>query len=65
MKLWCYSKANIMKNHNFSDDVAICEADTIEEAIGKFQKMYSDENLIENIKEVEYNCFGVFVATDY
>lgn len=41
MFLWCYSKANQMQNHEFTDDVAITFALTKNVAIKKFKKLYS------------------------
>lgn len=64
MKLWCYSKPKTMTGH-FTDDVAICEAKTLDEAISKFSTMY-DKKIVEgNVKEVIFNNYGIFVATDY
>lgn len=63
--LFCYSKANVMHGHKYSDDVAICEAKTKEEAIKKFSQIYSLELLVGNVKPVEYNSLGIFIATEY
>lgn len=63
--LFCYSKANAMQGHKYSDDVAICEAKTTEEAIKKFSQLYSLELLKDNVKQVEYNSLGIFIATEY
>ena len=65
MKIWCYAKANTMSDHCFNDDVALCVAETKTEAIEKFLNMYSIESLAGNIKEVHFNSYGVYVATDY
>lgn len=65
MKLWCYAKANVMVEHRFTDDVAICEANTLEDAYIKFSKMYSEKLLRGNITEVKFNSDGIFIATDY
>lgn len=63
--LWCYSKANTMEGNTFSDDVAICEAEDLAEAISIFKKMYDFTLLRNNVRRVEFNEYGIFVATDY
>jgi len=63
--LFCYSRPNMLIGHQYTDDVAICEANTKEEAIDIFSQMYSMELLDNNVKKVEYNDLGIFVATDY
>lgn len=65
MKLWCYSKPKTMTGHKFTDDVAICEAKTLDDAINKFSKMYDKKIVERNVKEVFFNNYGIFVATDY
>lgn len=64
-KLFCYSKPNVMKGHNYTDDVALCYAEDINEASKIFQQLYDKELLEGNIKEVAFNNYGVFIATDY
>lgn len=64
-KLYCYTNAGRMEGHKYSDDVAICEADSIKEATKIFGKMYDYELLKGNVKEVNFNKWGIFVATDY
>ena len=71
-KLFCYSKPNVMDGylqngdcHNYTDDVAICYAEDINEANKIFEQLY-DKGLLEgNIREVTFNNYGVFIATDY
>lgn len=63
--LWCYSKANTMEGHSFSDDVAICEAEDLSEALSIFKQMYDLTLLRNNVRRVEFNDYGIFVATDY
>ena len=64
-KLFCYSKPNVMKEHNYTDDVAICYAEDINEANKIFEQLYDKELLKGNIREVTFNNYGVFIATDY
>ena len=64
-KLYCYSKPNVMEGHKYSDDVAICYANSIEESIHIFSKLYDFSLLTGNVKEVKFNDFGIYIATDY
>lgn len=72
MKLFVYAKANTMDGylqngdcHNFTDDVALCYANSLEEAIETFSKIYYKESLEGNVKEAEFNVYGICVCTDY
>ena len=71
-KLFCYSKPNTMDGylqngdcHRYTDDVALCYADNIEQAIDIFSRLYDKSLLENNVKEVEFNNYGIFIATDY
>ena len=64
-KLYCYSKPNVMEGHRYSDDVAICYADSLKDAMSKFLRCYDLSLLAGNVKEVKFNDFGIFIATDY
>lgn len=64
-KLYCYSKPSVMEGHRYSDDVAICYADSIEESIRIFSKLYNLSLLVGNVREVKFNDLGIFIATDY
>ena len=56
-KIFCYAKANTMKEYRFNDGVAICKADTLEDAINQFLKYYGVEILEGNVSEVKcINC---------
>ena len=70
--LYCYSKPNTMDGylqngdcHRYTDDVALCYADNIEQAIDIFSRLYDKSLLENNVKEVEFNNYGIFIATDY
>ena len=54
-----------MKEHNYTDDVALCYAEDINEANKIFEQLYDKELLKGNIREVTFNNYGVFIATDY
>jgi hypothetical protein len=64
-KLYCYSKPNVMEGHKYSDDVAICYADSLKDAMSKFNRLYDLSLLVGNVKEVRFNDFGIYIATDY
>ena len=54
-----------MEGHKYSDDVAICYANSIEDSMHIFSKLYNFSLLIGNVKEVKFNDLGIFIATDY
>ena len=62
-KLWVYAKANVMKGHNFSDDVAIVYAPTKVEAYKKLRPLYKID--ISEIEEVGFNDYDIAILTDY
>ena len=72
MKLYVYAKPNTMDGylqnddcHRFTDDVALCYANSLEEAIELFSQLY-DRNLINgHVKEASFNNYGVCICTDY
>lgn len=63
-KLYVYAKPDQMEEHRFSDDVAITYAKNEKEAINKFSLLYKDVT-IDDVKEVDFNHFGVAILTDY
>ena len=71
-KLFCYSCPNTMdgylkrpNGHKYTDDVAICYADDLEDAINIFSRLYKREYLIGYVQEVKFNDDGIYIATDY
>ena len=40
--IYCYTKANQMKGHRFTDDVAVVKAICKHSAIKKFRRLYAD-----------------------
>ena len=40
--IYCYAKANQMKKHNFTDDVAVVKAMSKRSALKKFSYLYDD-----------------------
>ena len=63
-KIYYYAKPKAMEGHRFSDDVAICLASSISEAIRKFQNLYSDASK-DNASLCNMNKYGVAILTDY
>jgi hypothetical protein len=72
MKLFVYAKLNTMDGylqnddcHNFTDDVALCYANSLKEAVETFCKLY-DRKLVEgNVEEARFNSYGICVCTDF
>ncbi len=66
-KLYYYAVPNQMQEHKFTDDVAICEAYSKEEAVDKFRKLYdpAEGDVKQFVHEVWYNNYGVAILTDY
>ena len=72
VKLFCYSYPNTMDGylqnsecHKYTDDVVLCYAKDINHAIEIFSKLYNRELLNGNVREVIFNDFDIFIATDY
>lgn len=79
MKLYCYSNPNMMNGYKrifnpseegcyaYTDDVAICYAESLKEAIDKFAVLYRHELLEGKVKEVDFEntLMGVYICTDY
>ena len=70
--LYCYSKPNTMDGylqnddcHKYTDDVALCYAENIEQATEIFSRLYDKSLLENNIRKVEFNSSGIFIATDF
>ena len=52
-KIYCYSKAAVMVGHGYSDDVAVCRAVSMEDAMRQFL-IYYDMSLLEgNVYELK------------
>ena len=66
MAIYAFARPDQMKDHKFVDDVAICEADSLEGAKAKFAWLYSDiqDNEITKIN-FNLNSKGVVVLTSY
>lgn len=72
MKLFVYAKPNTMDGylqngdcHRFTDDVALCYAESLEEAIETFGKLYDKELIDGNVREAQFNNFGICICTDF
>lgn len=64
MQLWVLARPDQMKDHRFTDDVAITYAFTKEEAISKFSRYYADIQPSE-VRSPYFNQHGVAILTDY
>lgn len=64
-KIYCYAKADQMKGHRFSDDVAVCMAKDKKTAMRNFKKYYGevDKSDVFLIKLDDKNNFAIL--TDY
>lgn len=67
MKLFVYAKANTMDGdcHNFTDDVALCYANSLAEAVEIFSKLYDRKQIEGHIQEASFNSYGICICTDY
>ena len=72
MKLFVYAKANTMDGylqngdcHRFTDDVAWCYANSSEEAVEIFSRLYNRELVKGNVEEAQFNSSGICICTDY
>lgn len=63
-ELYYYAEPNAMTGHKFTDDVAICKASSLEEAIATFKKLYSHASE-KTVSKCIMNDFGVCILTDY
>ncbi len=63
-RLYAYALANQIEEHRFTDDVAICWASSIQEAIWKFRKLYTMASS-KNVAEVSFNDYDIAILTDY
>lgn len=65
MVLYKLAVQNALKDHQFTDSVAICKANSKKEAIEKFKEMYSFPNMEKYVSEAYFNKYGIAVLTDY
>lgn len=67
MKLYKLCVPNAMKEHIFTDDVAICWAWSKKGAIKKFRKLYSYSNSIMElcVHKIHFSKLGIAILTSY
>lgn len=72
MKLFVYARPNTMDGylqnddcHNFTDDVALCYANSLEEAVGIFSRLYDKELVKDHVEEAWFNNYGICICTDF
>ena len=65
--IWSFARADQMRDHRFTDDVAITFALTKKRAIKKFSKWYGEVKPEEVTNETKWllRFGGVAVLTDY
>ena len=63
-ELYYYAKPNAMEGHKFTDDVAICETSSLEEAILTFKRLYEHASE-ETVSKCVINNHGICILTDY
>lgn len=66
MAIYAFTRPGQMVDHNFTDDVAICEAKSHKEAKEKFSALYA-EIKDEEVWKVKFPSWqsGVVILTDY
>lgn len=71
MNLYVYAKPNTMEGylqngdcHRFTDDAALCYANSLEEAVVIFYISYSRELVVGNVKETHFNNSSICICTD-
>lgn len=62
--IYCYTKANQMKGHNFTDDVAVVKAISKRSALKKFGYLYDDVDN-KDVKKIKIGYKLITVLTDY
>ena len=62
--IYCYAKANQMKKHSCTDDVAVVKAISKRSAIKKFGYLYDDVDT-NDVERIKINGKKVTVLTDY
>lgn len=62
-KIWVFTRANTMTDHNFTDSVCITKARTKKAAIKNFSYLYNNVKP-EEVRE-PYYYHGVAILTDY
>lgn len=63
---FCFARPNAMKEHKFTDDVALCKAVSKSQAIKIFSRLYSDikDDEVFIVKK-GFNSYGIAILTDY
>ena len=64
LRLYAYTLPNAMDEHEYTDDVALCWAQSRKEAVKKFKPFYGHASK-KTVHEVDFNRLGVAILTDY
>lgn len=70
---YVFARANQMVDHRFTDDVALCKAQSVTEAIKEFSKLYKDVKPEEvhklatgpNVNKPGSRYYNLWILTDY
>ena len=63
---YCFARPNAMKDHKFTDDVAVCKAISKQQAKKIFSRLYADIKDDEVFKVTgNFNDYGIMILTDY
>lgn len=61
-----FARANAMRDHKFTDDVAVCKAISHAQAKKIFSRLYADIKDEEVFKITgNFNDYGIMILTDY
>lgn len=63
-ELWVFARPNTMKDHHFTDSVALTTARSKKEAIEYFSRLYNNVQP-EEVTKPYFNYTGVAILTDY
>ena len=63
---YCFARPDVMRDHKFTDDVAVCKAISHAQAKKIFSRLYSDIKDEEVFKITgNFNNYGIMILTDY
>ena len=63
---YCFARPDTMRDHKFTDDVAVCKAISHDQAKKIFSRLYADIRDEEVFKITgNFNSYGIMILTDY
>lgn len=63
-ELYVYALPKCLEGHKFSDSVAVTYANSLEEAISIFDKLYGNAS-VDSVQKCNFNDYGISILTDY